>query len=76
MAQDALTISFVTDSEQLTEIDSLAIELDRSRSSTLRQIIAAGIPVLKAAQQVRAAMTRGPLPEAVFPGADADLLVA
>lgn len=76
MAQDALTISFVTDLEQLTEIDNLAIELDRSRSSTLRQIISAGIPVLKAAQQVRASLTRGPLPEVAFPNADADLMVA
>ena len=76
MAQDALTISFVTDLEQLTEIDNLAIELDRSRSSTLRQIISAGIPVLKAAQQVRASLTRGPLPESAFPNADTDLMVA
>lgn len=76
MAQDALTISFVTDLEQLTEIDNLAIELDRSRSSTLRQIISAGIPVLKAAQQVRASLTRGPLAEVAFPNADADLMVA
>lgn len=76
MAQDALTISFVTDLEQLTEIDNLAIELDRSRSSTLRQIISAGIPVLKAAQQVRASLTRGPLPTTAFPNADADLMVA
>jgi predicted transcriptional regulator len=70
------TISFTIDAERLAMVDELAAELDRDRSSTLRQVIDAGIPVLKAAQQVRAAMTRGPLPEAVFPGADADLLVA
>jgi len=69
-------VSFTIDEERLQQLDALAKELDRDRSSTLRQLIDAGIPVLKAAQQVRAAMTRGPLPEVAFPGADADLMVA
>jgi predicted transcriptional regulator len=70
------TISFTIDAERLAMVDELAAELDRDRSSTLRQVIDAGIPVLKAAQQVRASLTRGPLPEVAFPNADADLLVA
>jgi predicted transcriptional regulator len=70
------TISFTIDQERLAMVDELAAQLDRDRSSTLRQVIDAGIPVLKAAQQVRASLTRGPLPEVAFPNADADLLVA
>lgn len=70
------TISFTIDAERLAMVDELAAELDRDRSSTLRQVIDAGIPVLKAAQKVRASLTRAPLPEAAFPNADADLMVA
>jgi predicted transcriptional regulator len=70
------TISFTIDAERLAMVDELAAELDRDRSSTLRQVIDAGIPVLKAAQQVRASLTRGPLPTTTFPNADADLMVA
>lgn len=69
-------VSFTIDEERLQQLDALAKELDRDRSSTLRQLIDAGIPVLKAAQQVRASLTRGPLPESAFPNADADLMVA
>lgn len=69
-------VSFTIDEERLQQLDALAKELDRDRSSTLRQLIDAGIPVLKAAQQVRASLTCGPLPETVFPNADADLMVA
>ena len=71
-----VTISFTIEPEQLSAVDALAEELDRNRSSTLRQVIDAGIPVLKAAQQVRASLTRGPLPESAFPNADTDLMVA
>jgi len=71
-----VTISFTIEPEQLSAVDALAEELDRNRSSTLRQVIDAGIPVLKAAQKVRASLTRAPLPEAAFPNADADLMVA
>lgn len=71
-----VTISFTIEPGQLAAVDALSIELDRNRSSTLRQVIDAGIPVLKAAQQVRASLTRGPLPEVAFPNADADLMVA
>ena len=70
------TISFTIDAERLAAVDELAAQLDRDRSSTLRQVIDAGIPVLKAAQKVRASLTRAPLPEAAFPNADADLMVA
>lgn len=69
-------VSFTIDEERLQQLDALAKELDRDRSSTLRQLIDAGIPVLKAAQQVRASLPRGPLPESAFPNADADLMVA
>ncbi|MFA5379613.1 MAG: ribbon-helix-helix protein, CopG family [Dehalococcoidia bacterium] len=69
-------VSFTIDEERLQQLDALAKELDRDRSSTLRQLIDAGIPVLKAAQKVRASLTRAPLPEAAFPNADADLMVA
>lgn len=41
-----ITISFTIDQDQLSRVDSLAAALDRDRSSTLRQIINAGIPVL------------------------------
>jgi predicted transcriptional regulator len=71
------TITFVTDEDQVARIDALAQEFGRSsRSAVLRQVIDAGIPVLKAARQVQDAMRRAPLPEAAFPNADADLAVA
>lgn len=68
-----LTISFTIEEEQLTRVDALAMELDRDRSSTLRQVIEAGIPMLKASRQVYEAMQRAPLPIAAFPGAAPEL---
>jgi hypothetical protein len=40
------TISFTIDQERLAMVDELAAQLDRDRSSTLRQVIDAGVPVL------------------------------
>jgi len=65
----AVTVSFVIEEEQLQRIDALADELDRNRSSTLRQVIEAGIPMLRAARKVSEAMQRAPLPLEAFPGA-------
>ncbi|MCK9629246.1 MAG: hypothetical protein M0R37_11740 [Bacteroidales bacterium] len=70
------TISFTIDQERLALVDALADELERDRSSTLRQVIDAGIPVVKAAQQVHAALLRGPAPVGAFPHADADQAAA
>ena len=70
------TISFTIDQERLALVDALAVELDRDRSSTLRQVIDAGVPLVKAARQVREAIGRHPLPASAFQNADADQAVA
>lgn len=69
----AVTVSFIIEDEQLERVDALAAELDRNRSSMLRQLIEAGIHMLKASRQVYEAMQRAPLPIAAFPGAAPEL---
>lgn len=87
-----ITISFTIEQEQLARVDALTAKLDRDRSSTLRLLIDTGMLAVDQAKPVRvltdredmrdiaaivaAAMGRRPLPEGVFPGADADLVVA
>jgi len=61
------TISFTIETNQLIELDALAKDLDRDRSSTLRRLIAVGMPLLRAANHVRLAE---PLPMGAFPGPD------
>jgi metal-responsive CopG/Arc/MetJ family transcriptional regulator len=72
-----ITISFITDDEQLARVDALAQEMGRaSRSAMLRQLIDAGMPVLKAARKISESFKLEPLPIGAFPNADADLVVA
>lgn len=42
-----ITASFTIEEELLAQVEDLAKELDRDRSSTLRQLIAVGIPILR-----------------------------
>lgn len=42
-----ITTSFTIEEELLAQVEELAAELDRDRSSTLRQLITVGIPVLR-----------------------------
>lgn len=46
-----VTISFTIEKEQLERVDKLATELDRDRSSTLRQLVEAGIPAIQSARK-------------------------
>ena len=57
------TISFTIEVEQLAQVRELMVELDRDRSSTLRELIRAGLPVLRAHRAALGDYARGQLVE-------------